>query len=411
MSYDRKRAIDLGAINLGDLLTAAGYSSILSQLTAAQSNQLQRYLDAQVVDPSVQNAANAILRKGTKYYGQLVVTDPEAQRKADRTMREYIPVNQLDDTVRIDLSKALDPKALAPTTDNPDEAAYLDTVRKLLDQRGVWLRIAWKYVHDPDDPSRWIIDGKHFEVFLSLGARGDAIPTKTGRIDREALLSTQLIGANYYTRVDTGPVQRALDAQVKTLRSQIEYGMALHQEMTKIRNDAAIGVVAISDVLGGADFPSFNIWEGPNALVLRAMNMINAGRTWGAGNMLVVAAISVRNTADLLNTYIDKTTSGAARSVKVLKVARTAGKVAEVGLAVMSGAALVTGAGAASGVAAGDAAVDALAEKELGKYLARNPEIAGELNSVKLVPGPRGTVLGNIKGGHSAGGGTGFHKW
>jgi hypothetical protein len=411
MGYDRKRAMDLGAVDLGELLTTAGFSSILAQLTAAQRNQLQRYLDAQVVDPAVQNAANAILRKGTKYYGSLVVTDPEAQRKADRTMREYIPVNQLDDTVRIDLSKALDAKALAPTTDNPDEAAYLETVRKMLDQRGVWLRIAWKYVHAPDDPSRWIIDGKHFEVFLSLGPRGDAIPTKTGRIDRQALLSTEIIGANYYTKVDTGPVQRTLDEQVRTLRSQIEYGMALHAEMTKIRNDAAIGVVAISDVLGGADFPSYDIWDGPNALVLRAMTLNNAGRTWGAGNMLVVAAISVRNAADLLNKYIDKTTAGAARSVKVLKVARTAGKVAEVGLAVMSGTALIAGAGTASTAVAGDAAVDALAEKELAKYLARNPELAGELNSVKLVPGPRGTVLGNMKGGHSAGYGTGFHKW
>jgi hypothetical protein len=82
MANDRKRAIDLGVVALSDLLTAAGYSSILAQLTAAQRQQLQLYLDAQVVDPAVQDAANAIRQRGTKYYGSLVVTDPAAQREA-----------------------------------------------------------------------------------------------------------------------------------------------------------------------------------------------------------------------------------------------------------------------------------------------------------------------------------------
>jgi hypothetical protein len=411
MSNARKHAIELGAVSLGSLLTSAGFSTVLVQLTSAQINQLQRYLDAAVIDPEVQKHADAVYRKGTKVYGKIVYTDPETKRRVDRVMREYIPLHALDDTVRLDLSKMLDPKALAPITDNPDEADYLESVRKSLDRQGVWLRIAPKLVKDPDDLSRWMYDGKHFDAWLSLGPRGDAIPTKTGRIDRAALLSTQIIGANYWRKVDKGPVQSALDRQVQTLRSQLEDGMALHIEMTKIRNDAAIGVVAISDVLGGADFPNFNIWDGPNTLVVSAMRMMNAGLTWGANLLLVVAAVSVRNAANLLNTYIAKTTSGAARSVKVLKVARTAGKVAEVGLAVATGVAFVTGAGAASGLVAADAAVDVAAERELGKYIARNPELAGELNSVKLVPGPRGTVLGYTKGGHSAGFGEGFRSW
>jgi hypothetical protein len=412
MGDARKHAIELGAVPLGSLLTSNGFSSIFAQLTSAQINQLQRYLDAQVIDPDVNQRANLVYRKGTKVYGSLVYTDPETTRKADRVRREYIPVHALDDTVRLDLSKVLDPKALAPTTDNPDEADYLETVHKWLDRQGVWLRIAPTRVRNPDDRSQWIFDGKHFAVWLSLGPRGDdAIPTKTGRIDRQALISTQVVGANYWRKVDEGPVESALDRQVQSLRSQIEDGQALHIEMTKIRNDAAIGVVAISDVLGGADFPNFHIWDGPNTLLISAMNIRNAGRTWGANLLLTVAAVSVRNAANLLNTYIAKTTSGAARSVKVLKVARTAGKVAEVGLAIATGAALVTGAGAASGVAAADTVVDAAAEKELGKYIARNPELANELNSVKLVPGPRGTVLGNVKGTHSAGYGQGFRNW
>lgn len=407
----RKRAIELGAVSLPYLLTTLGFSAVFVQLTAGQIDQLQRYLDAAVIDPAVKNQADAVYRQGTKVYGQIVYTDPETKRRVEKVMHDYIALDQFDDTVRLDLSKVLDPKALAPTTDNPDEAEYLESVRKSLQRQGVWLRLAPKLVKDPDDRSRWINDGKHFEVWLSLGPRGDAIPTKAGRIDREALLSTQIIGANYWRKVDKGPVQSALDRQVQTLRSQIEDGMALHAEMAKIRREAAIGVVAVSDVLGGADFPSYDIWDGPNRLVVSAMNMMNAGSTWGAGQLLIVAAITVRNAANLLNTYIAKTTSGAERSVKVLKVARTAGKVAEVGLAITTGAAIFTGAGAATGAAAADAAVDAAAEKELAKYLARNPGLESELNSVRLVPGPRGTVLGNIKGGHSASFGEGFQKW
>lgn len=391
---NRRRAIGLGAVALPRLLTAAGFSSLFAQLTPAQVIQLQRWLDAAVVDPAVQHEADAIYHAGTKIYGNIAYTDPVTKRRVDRVMRDYIALNRLDDTVRLDLSKLLDPKALKPITDNPDEAEYLESVRKTLERQGVWLRLASSLVKDPDDRSHWINDGRHFDVWLSLGPRGDAIPTKTGRIDRETLLATRIIGADYYRKVDKGPVQRALDQQVKTLRSQIEDGMALHAEMSKIRREAPIGVAATSDLLGGADFPSDDIWDAPNKLVVGAMTLKNAGLTWGAGCLLIVAAISVRNASNLLHRYIDKTTTGAERAVTGLKVARAAGEVAVVVLTVMTGAALVTGAGAAaSGAAAADAGVDAAAERLLARYVARNPGIDAELNSVKLVPGPRGTVL------------------
>jgi len=49
MGNSRKHAIELGAVPLGTLLTSAGFSTVLVQLTAAQMNQLQRYLDAAVM--------------------------------------------------------------------------------------------------------------------------------------------------------------------------------------------------------------------------------------------------------------------------------------------------------------------------------------------------------------------------
>jgi hypothetical protein len=411
MAYSRSRAISLQAATIGEVLGIAGFMSILAQLTFAQRQKLQRYLDAVVVDPVVRNESNALYQKGTKHYGELVVVDPEMKRRAQRVMGDFIPVGDLDDCVRLNFTQLLDVSAFTPTTDDPDEAEYLGVIRRTLEARGVWLRLAPKRVREAQDPSRWVSDPRHFEVWLSIGARGDTIPTKSGRIDREALLGTSVFGAGYYVHVDRGPVQTALEREVRRLSSEIDDGMEQHVQLARIRRQAATGVVAVSDVLGGADFPSDEIWKGPSQLLLRAMDLKAAGKIYGCRALLVVAALSVRNAAQLLSRFVDNTTAGAERAVKVLKVARTAGKVAEVGLMVTGVGAVAVGLAKGGAVAVTEASVDAIAERELARYLARNPELASELGQVRLVPGPRGTILGGIKGGHSAGVGTGFTSW
>ena len=75
MAYSRSRAISLQAATIGEVLGIAGFMSILAQLTFAQRQKLQRYLDAVVVDPVVRNESNALYQKGTKHYGELVVVD------------------------------------------------------------------------------------------------------------------------------------------------------------------------------------------------------------------------------------------------------------------------------------------------------------------------------------------------
>jgi hypothetical protein len=411
MAYSRSRAISLQAATIGEVLGIAGFMPILALLTFAQRQKLQRYLDAVVVDPVVRNEANALYQKGTKHYGELVVVDPEMRRRAQRVMGDFIPVGDLDDCVRLNFMQLVDASAFTPTTDDPDEAEYLGVIRKTLEVRGVWLRLAPKRVREAQDPSRWVSDPRHFEVWLSVGARGDTIPTKSGRIDREALLGTSVFGAGYYVHVDRGSVQTALDREVRRLSSEIDDGMEQHVQLARIRRQAATGVVAVSDVLGGADFPSDEIWKGPSQLLLRAMDLKAAGKIYGCRALLVVAALSVRNAAQLLSRFVDNTTAGAERAVKVLKVARTAGKVAEVGLMVTGVGAVAVNLAKGGAVAVTEASVDAIAERELARYLARNPELASELSQVRLVPGPRGTILGGIKGGHSAGIGTGFTSW
>jgi hypothetical protein len=415
MAYSRNRAVSLQAATIAEVLRIAGFIPVLAQLTPAQRQKLQRYLDAAVVDPVVRNEASALYQKGTKYYGELVVVDPEMKRRAQRVMGDFIPVSDLDDCVRLNFTQMLDASAFTPTTDDPDEAEYLGVIRKTLEARGVWLRLAPKRVRDAQDPSRWVSDPRHFEVWLSLGARGDTIPTKSGRIDREALLGTRIFGAGYYVHVDRGPVQTALEREVRRLSSEIDDGMEQHVQLARIRRQAATGVVAVSDGLGGADFPSDEIWKGPSQLLRRAWELKAAGKIYGCRALLVVAALSVRNAAQLLSRFVDDTTSGAERAVKVLKVARTAGKVAEVGLMVMTGVGIAAGLAKSGTVAVTEASVDALAERQIARYFARNPEIASEVRSelsqTVLAPGPKGTILGNVKGGHSDGFGEGFTSW
>ncbi|GIK43014.1 MAG: hypothetical protein BroJett011_68470 [Chloroflexota bacterium] len=98
---------------------------------------------------------------------------------------------------------------------------------------------------------------------------------------------------------------------------------------------------------------------------------------------------------------------------------KTAGEVAEVGLAVTGVAGVGRGAGrvvageagAAGATAATGGSVYAAAEQLVRQYVAKNPEIAGELANVRWVPGPRGSVAGGVKPGSSSGAGTGWHSW
>src|SRR5205814_9362721 len=85
--------------------------------------------------------------------GALVNRDPDMVRRAQRAEDGMIRIKEADKHVRLDFHKLLAPDAFKPTTDNPDEAAYLIDVRETLAKQGVWLRFDLKLVQDPQDPS------------------------------------------------------------------------------------------------------------------------------------------------------------------------------------------------------------------------------------------------------------------
>jgi hypothetical protein len=380
---------------------------VLKMLSMPQLQQAQRVMDAAVVNPAVQKEAGEYFRKATKTYGSISVKDPELVRRGEQAMRRFIVVTEADKRIKLDVDKLLDSDALRPRTDNPDEAAYLEKVYATLKSRGVYLRMQKKLVPIPDEPSRLMVDPAQFEVWLSLGPDGYTIPTTNGRLTREALLGTTTFGAGYYEAVHRGPIQTEMDKQIRRLLSEIDSGIYLHNLQAKNRRQAFPGVTEVSDLLGGADFPSRSIWDRPHKLVLRAMQLNTGGNVKGAQVFLVVAAYETRDAMNKLDQAIQDSISGAERAVKVLKVLKTAGEVAEV---VLLSAGFLKAIRGGVAVAEG-ASVDALAEKFVGDYLAKNPAVRQEIGSVRWVKGPKGSVGGGVKPGTSAGHGTGWDKW
>jgi hypothetical protein len=384
----RKRARTLKAVDARALLHA-NLPYVLKHMTDAEVDQIQRVLDAAVVDPEIKREADDIYRRSViSQSGPLVYRDQSMVHRSDRVLEGYIFVKDEDKHLRLDYQHLLTPDALKPTTDNPDEATFLQGVPKTLASKGVWLRLGQPYVHPANDPPARILDKRVFEVWLSLGYDGDTIPTEDGRLTREALLGTTHIGGSYYERVIKGAMQSALDREVKHLYSQIEDGVEQYNEYAKIRRQAAPGVAWAADKLGGADFPDQSLWDQARKFVHKARELNLGENITGSQALLVAAAITTRAAAQVLADYIEATYSGVEQAVKILKVVKTAGKIAEVGLALTGVVGIVRGGAAASASAAGGGDVDAAAERLLNQYLAKNPELTEDLANVRYVRQP-----------------------
>lgn len=333
-SHGRKRAIALHAADAGELVKAK-LPFVFQAMTPAQIGQVQKVLDAAVVDPVVDREYDDAMRKSITAQigtGRDVQTnrDPRLVNRAQKIRDERIDVVESDKHIKLDFVKLVTANALQPTTDNPDEVAYLLAIRNTLAARGVYLRIELELVRDPEDPSRRMYDQRTFQAWLCLGYDGDGIPTKDGRLTREALLGTTVLGANYYLRVSHGKIETALEKAIKLVENKISEGETLHEMERQARGDAAPLVVPVSDFLGGASFPSKTIWKQPNDLVLAALKQNVGGNVKQSSKTIVYAAIATGIAAELLDHYIDDTTTGAGRAVKILTVVKIAGKIAEV---------------------------------------------------------------------------------
>jgi len=386
MGHNRHNAAALKAADAKVLLNST-LPFVYKYMTADQIDQVQKVLDAEVVNPEIKKKADEMYQRSViAQSGAIVMRDELIVSRAFKLASTQIWVTESDKHVRLNYKVLLTPDALISLTDNPDEAQYLARVKQTLESKGVRLRFDHQLVPVPGDYGHWMVDPRSFIAWLSLGYGGDTIPTKSGQIDRESLLGITSIGAGYWEAVHEGPVQKALHKQMEALSSDIDDGIAEHNRLIMRKLDAPI-VGGISDTVGGAHLPDISIWDHPHKLLLKAMDMNVHGNVGPSQPYLVVAAIIVRNNAQLVAEYAEKSSSGAESVVKVLKVAKAAGKVAEVGLAVTGVAGLVRGGmSLAAGGAAADASIDEAATKLVTEYTKRNPEIAADLDKVRWIP-------------------------
>jgi hypothetical protein len=408
----RRRAAELGALDAKALI--ATIPGLLEVMTPAQVRQVQMVLDAAMLNPVLRKEADDAYKASVvAQSGNLVMRDPDKERRANKLYERMIPIDEWDKRIRLDYQKLLSADALTPVSNNPDEADYFGKVRTTLEQRGVWLRMGQPFSNDPNRTA--LTDPKRWEIWFSLGADGDAIPSGDRTIDQEELLKTTMLGAGYYRAVWTGPTQTKLKNLLKQLNNAYDAGWEEHIWLIQRQRDAPFLVAEISDFLGGADLPPLSIWNKPHQLILASLNANTAGDVITAQAQLLAAALAIEANCDKLRAYAEKSSSGAGRAVSILKVARTAGHVAEAGLLLTGvGIAFKTGRAGAVGVEAAAMAerkaIDEAATKVVTDYAKKAGISEAELSSVQVVrtPGGAGTKLGNMKGGHSAGYGKGW---
>jgi hypothetical protein len=208
------------------------------------------------------------------------------------------------------------------------------------------------------------------------------------------------IGAGYYEKVDLGPVLSELDRQMSNLSNAIDGGLDQYFELAKIRREAAIGVVFISDHIGGAHFPDESLWLQPNKLLVKAREFRIKPNTYATRAMLIATAIVARNAAMIMSEYLDDTEKGVDRAVKMLKVAEKAGEVAQIVLTIADGAAVIKGAtslvrGYREAAAADKVfvivigrgnSVDGAASSFISHFAVEHPSEATELSHISLRP-------------------------
>ena len=318
----RKKAEELGAADAGALIATVPYLERL--LSPKNIREIQTVIDAAVLNPMHQKQFDRWVKdnKFRSHDGKSWVINEAKKSRAHKTMinrQIRVPKDAL--FIRLNYRKMLTVDALTPRTKNPDEAVYLSKVRHILHTKGVYLVLK----------QHWL--SRVWEFSFSLG-RWPIIPIETddAHIDREELLGTTMLRKGYHNAVLRGYIRTKLDGLHRSLARQIASGESVHFIMWENRRTTNRTVVGISDLFGSANFPDRSIFYLASELNHKAWEASRANDVQLAQAYLVFAGLAVEYAADLLIEYRDDTIDGAEIAVKILKVAKFAGEVAEVGL-------------------------------------------------------------------------------
>jgi hypothetical protein len=373
----RQHAVQLGAADAKALLKSK-LPFLLPILTPAEIGQVQKVLDAAVVNPALQkDYADAARKNAAAERARGVFSDGAVYRTPDspqmrKISAELIDVTKGDKHIRLQHPKLLAHDALKALSDNPDEAAYLNKIMRALSNKGVYLRIEPSRVRDPDDRSHLVNSDKEFDVWLSYGVDGDTIPTKDGRLTRDNLLDTTTIGAGFYTDVINGVAQTRFKQAADRLSRFIEDGMDRHSQQEIARVTAAPGVVTIADFMGRAgEYPTQKIWDFPSNLLTTARAANREGDMYLAGIWLSFASFFASLAAERLNNYTEATIKGAGRAAVAIIVIDTALSCLEIGRGLYAAARAYKAYKALKAVKAATTVVKVIGQREARKEITR----------------------------------------
>ncbi len=296
-------------------------------MSDAQLHQVQKVLDIAVRNHELSIQRNGMMRQATIFQSpQGLIQDSRLATRAE-SLQVPVEIREVETHLRLDINKLLDPGALHPRTDNPDEKKYLEKVQQALIQQGVWLRFDHRWIKTPGDNSG--VGENSFRAWLSFGCYGPEIHAPMGQLTREALLGLVTIGKGYYSEVYEGPIQTKINELIKYVDMRAKAGRELHSSLEVVRIQSAPGVPQVSDLRGGTKFPDKKIWDLPINLLLEAVSKNSEGNTIEAAEILFDAEIAVQIVALQLEKYCQATNVGAEKVVGTLDLLRKAGKVAE----------------------------------------------------------------------------------
>ncbi|MBN9672428.1 hypothetical protein [Roseibium aggregatum] len=400
---NRRKAKELGAPEAEALIATVPHLAGL--LSRPDIRQLQRVIDAAILNPVYEEAYRKAMNAAViARSGNLVLRDRAKERKARRILDKRVQATRRDGLIRVDHKRMLSADALVPRTNNPDEAEYLARVGRTLGSMGVWLHLEQPYEARGREPAKW-------DFWFTLGRNGDMIDTDDAIIDRDELLGTTMLGAGYYRSVLTGHVQTKIKRELERFDRQYESGWSTHLDLMRDRRSAAIGVTMVSDLLGGADFPPVSIWSRAHQLRMKAQKANTGGDVVKAQIHLLVAAQVVEYNAHLLADYVSKTVAGAGLAVKILRVAKAAGEVADTVLLIVGVGSGIKALRAAGGKALSREVRHEATEQYVRDYCRKAGISEAELALPRYVRQPNGTKLGGVRSGQSSGIGSGSHWW
>ena len=232
-------------------------------------------------------------------------------------IRKLLDVANKKQAVTISTLELLDNKILArqPYNINDEDAFRRALLSKFLSQQ-TQLVLQEGLRPDPLLKLWW---GKD-HPFLEL-------PHKGGLVKFEHLMQFRDVSYDYFNLVTRGPTYRLLMNRYNRLENFLNLEMDTHQFFRDLKSDQRL-VSFFSNLLGGADMPSRNIWDQPRSSLDKAWKLLNASKVEDAEVDLIKANEGIKKGATLIAEYKSDTMKGAGRSITTLKVVEIAGAVA-----------------------------------------------------------------------------------